>query len=69
MIEQSVAKDEMDNLEEAEVAIDTEATAEVVDSNKDNDEMSLKNHILQSELNTLISSHFYSNVHLPIRTS
>ena len=38
-------------MEEAELAIDTEATAEVIDSNKDNDDTSLKNHILQSELN------------------
>lgn len=61
MIEQSFAEDEMDNMEEAEVAIDTEATVEVVDGNKDSDDVSLKNHILQSELNsnTSISSHFY----------
>ena len=44
VIEQSFAEDDMDNMEEAEVAIDTEAA-----DNKDNDDMA-KKHILLSEL-------------------
>ena len=50
VIEQSLAEDEADKMEEAEVAIDTEATVEEVD--KDTDDMA-KNHILRSELNVV----------------
>ena len=48
VVEQSFAKDGVGNMEEAEVAIDAEATVEAVDGDKSNDDM-VKNAILQSE--------------------
>ena len=48
MIEQSLGKEEVDNTEEAEVAIEMEETREEVDDGKEKDDV-VKDQMLRSE--------------------